>query len=53
MPKAKSLQPFVEKLITLSRKGDLASRRRVIQQIGNPCRIRQEDEDAIVRNRLG
>jgi len=30
LPKAKAVQPFVEKLITLARKGDLAARRRAI-----------------------
>lgn len=30
LPKAKAVQPFVEKLITLARRGDLASRRRAV-----------------------
>jgi large subunit ribosomal protein L17 len=30
LPKAKAVQPFVEKLVTLARKGDLASRRRAV-----------------------
>lgn len=30
LPKAQAVQPFVEKLITLARKGDLAARRRAI-----------------------
>lgn len=30
LPKARAVQPFVEKLITLARKGDLAARRRAI-----------------------
>ncbi len=33
LQKAKAVQPFVEKLITLARKGDLASRRRAIAQL--------------------
>lgn len=33
--KAKEVKPFAEKLITLAKKGDLASRRRVIQLLGN------------------
>ena len=33
LPKAKQLRPYAEKLITLARKGDLHSRRIVLQQI--------------------
>jgi len=33
LPKAKAVQPFVEKLITLARQGDLASRRRAIAKL--------------------
>lgn len=32
--KAKAVQPFVEKIITAAKKGDLASRRRVIAKLG-------------------
>ena len=39
LPKAKSLRPFVEKLITAAKKGDLASRRRVIRAIGDPILV--------------
>ncbi|MHC4997107.1 MAG: 50S ribosomal protein L17, partial [Planctomycetota bacterium] len=34
-PKAKAVQPFVEKLVTLARKGDLASRRRAISMLND------------------
>lgn len=34
LPKAKDLRPYVEKLITLGKKGDLASRRRLISILG-------------------
>ena len=34
--KAKSVQPLVEKVITMARRGDLASYRRVIKVLGNP-----------------
>ena len=45
IPKAKSLKPFVEKLITLARKDNLANRRRVIQAIGNPFLIDRDLKD--------
>lgn len=35
MPKAKHVKSFAEKLITLAKKGDLASRRRAIAMLGN------------------
>ena len=54
IPKAKSLQPFVEKLITAAKKGDLASRRRVIQKLGvNQIMIRDEDDETVERNKYG
>ena len=36
LPKAKELRPIVEKLVTLAKKGDLASRRRAISKLRNP-----------------
>lgn len=54
IPKAKSLQPFVEKLISAAKKGDLASRRRVISQLGgDQVMIRSEDDESVVRNKYG
>ncbi|MEM8737658.1 MAG: 50S ribosomal protein L17 [Planctomycetota bacterium] len=54
IPKAKALQPFVEKLITAAKKGDLASRRRVIAKLGgDPIMIRDEDDENVVRNKYG
>ena len=35
MPKAKAVQPFVEKLITLARRGDLHSRRLAISELND------------------
>jgi large subunit ribosomal protein L17 len=34
VPKAKAVQPMVEKIITAAKKGDLASRRRIIAKLG-------------------
>ena len=53
IPKAKSVVPFVEKLITAAKKGDLASRRRVIKMIGDRIMIKSEDDPAITRNKYG
>ncbi|MEO1237201.1 MAG: 50S ribosomal protein L17 [Planctomycetota bacterium] len=54
IPKAKALQPFVEKLITAAKKGDLASRRRVIAKLGgDPVMIRDEDDENVERNKYG
>ncbi|MEM9913405.1 MAG: 50S ribosomal protein L17 [Planctomycetota bacterium] len=54
IPKAKSLQPFVEKLITAAKKGDLASRRRVIAKLGgDSIMIRDEDDENVERNKYG
>ena len=35
LPKAKDLRPYVEKLVTLGKRGDLHARRQAIAQIGN------------------
>lgn len=37
-PKAKELRPFIEKLITKAKKGDLATRRIVIAKLSNRSR---------------
>ena len=34
-PKAKELRPFMEKLVTRAKKGDLATRRAIISKLGN------------------
>jgi large subunit ribosomal protein L17 len=53
IPKAKSLKPFVEKLISLGKRGDLAARRQVIQAIGDPVEVKSEDDPRLKRNRYG
>lgn len=51
VPKAKAVQPFVEKLITRAKKGDLHSRRIVAAKLVD--RIMADDEDQVERNRYG
>jgi len=53
VPKAKSVQAFVEKIISLAKKGDLNSRRRVIKQIGDPIMITHDEDENVQRNRYG
>jgi large subunit ribosomal protein L17 len=53
IPKAKSLQPMVERLITQAKKGDLASRRRVISLLGDPIMIKGGDDPDVKRNKYG
>lgn len=53
VPKAKSVQPFVEKLITLAREGDLASRRRVLQMIGDPIMVKGDSDPDVKLNAYG
>jgi large subunit ribosomal protein L17 len=43
MPKAKHVRSFVEKLITLAKKGDLAARRRAISLLGNRNIVEEVD----------
>jgi large subunit ribosomal protein L17 len=51
VPKAKAMQPFVEKLITLAKRGDLHSRRLVLARLRD--RIMTGDESVLERNRYG
>ncbi len=41
LPKAKTLSPHVERLITLAKKGDLASRRRAMARIRNESMVKK------------
>jgi len=49
MAKAKYIQRFVERIITIARRGDLSSRRRVISLLQDRFLVDQEETD-IVRN---
>ena len=54
IPKAKSVKPFVEKLISAAKKGDLASRRRVQSELGgDPLMLVEEDDLEVPRNQYG
>ncbi len=54
IPKAKSVKGFIEKVITAARKGDLASRRRVISMLGHDQIIVKGDfDEAVTRNKYG
>lgn len=53
VPKAKALQPFVEHLIHVAKKGTLHARRQVIQAIGDPIAVRHGDDEEVTRNRYG
>jgi large subunit ribosomal protein L17 len=54
IPKAKSLKPFIEKLISAAKQGDLASRRRVVKQLGgDPILLVEEDDEDVPRNSYG
>lgn len=53
LPKAKSVKPFVERLITMAKKGDLASRRRVISKLQDRIIVRSVDDDDVSYNRDG
>ena len=41
LPKAKELKPFMDKLITLAKKGDLAARRLAISKIRNEEQVKK------------
>ena len=47
--KAKEIKPFVEKLITLAKKGTLSARRRAISMLGNRDIVNEEDGKTVKR----
>ena len=53
IPRAKSVKPFVEKLITAARQGDLASRRRVIARLQDRIMVKGDDDSDVERNKYG
>ncbi len=53
VPKAKSVKPFAEKLITAARKGDLASRRRVLARLQDRIIVKNDNDEDAKRNKYG
>ncbi|MCE9590446.1 MAG: 50S ribosomal protein L17 [Planctomycetes bacterium] len=53
LPKAKSVQPFVERMITFAKRGTLAARRHVISELGDRIIVKNDQDDAVTRNRYG
>ena len=51
LPKARSVKPFVEKLISLAKKGDLASRRRVASRLQDRIIVRSANDEDVTYNR--
>ena len=41
LPKAKEMKPIMDKLVTLAKKGDLASRRRAISQVRDKAAVKK------------
>jgi large subunit ribosomal protein L17 len=50
--KAKEIRPFVERLITLAKKGKLEHRRRAISLLGNRSIIAYEDGEAVKKGTI-
>lgn len=51
IPKAKAVKPFVEKIITAAKKGDLHARRRIAAELGyDRIMVKSENEDGLVRS---
>ncbi len=52
IPRAKAVQPFVERIVTLAKRGDIHARRLITSKLGHD-RIMADDEDKLTRNRYG
>lgn len=52
IPRAKAVQPFVEKIITTAKQGTVHSRRLITAKMGHE-RVMADDESKITRNRYG
>ncbi len=52
IPRAKAVQPFVERIVTLAKRGDIHARRLITAKMGHD-RIMADDEDKLTRNRYG
>ena len=54
IPKAKSLKPLVEKLISAAKEDTIHNRRRVIAKLGgDQIMIKSEDDESVERNKYG
>jgi large subunit ribosomal protein L17 len=53
IPKAKAVKPFVERMITFAKRGDLAARRRVIAELQDQIIVRNDTDEDVKRNKYG
>ena len=54
IPKAKSLKPLVEKLISAAKEDTIHNRRRVIAKLGgDQIMVKSEDDESVQRNKYG
>ena len=53
LPKAKSVQPFVERLISIARGGTLAARRRIIADLQDRIIVKGDEDPDVKRNKYG
>ena len=54
VPKAKAVRPFIKKLITAAKRGDLHNRRRVIAKLGgDQIMVKGDSDEDVKRNKYG